>query len=369
MKRLLTRWGVAALTGITWSVAFGQQADDHAHHHTAEPAQQTEAADSVQPVEHEVEHSADHAASHPADHAADHPADHLADHPADHAAGHPADHADEAPTPSPAGDHGQHDHAMSESPAVIDHSSMPMPDTASLRDPHAYSNGYGLTTGPYVLDSNSRIRLADQMTFAGLWMDRFEQVWRSGNDLTELEGHAWLGDSYNRVLLRTETTVERNRVEEAEIDLMMTRAVSAFWDVQLGLRHQMVDDAHRHWAVIGLNGLAPYWFEVDASLFFTENGQTLFDLEAEYELRFTQRLVLQPRIDIHSYGKSDEELGRGSGLSKLKLGARLRYEFSRQFAPYLGVERVSSFGETADLLPPGEDRHETWWLMGVKFWF
>ncbi|MCP5347381.1 MAG: copper resistance protein B [Gammaproteobacteria bacterium] len=242
-------------------------------------------------------------------------------------------------------------------------------DPAGLRDPDAYSGGYELESGLYALESESMIKLADQTTFAGLWMDRFETVSRKENTVAELEGQAWFGNSYNRVMLRTEAEIDEGSIEEAEIDLLGLHAVSPFWNLQYGFRHQIIEDNHRHWAVLGIKGLSPYWFEVDASLFVSDHGQTLYDLEAEYEIRLSQRLVLQPRIDVHSYGKTDEEIRRGSGLSRLKLGARLRYEISRQFAPYLGVERVSSFGKSADLLRDGVDRSQNWWIAGFKFWF
>ena len=118
-----------------------------------------------------------------------------------------------------------------------------------------------------------------------------------------------------------------------------------------------------------MSGLAPYWIELDASLFVGQNGNAFLDLEADYELLITQRLVLQPRLDIHSYSKTDKRMMRGSGLSTIKAGLRLRYEFDRQFAPYIGVEQVNRYGETADMLPEDRDRKDTHWIAGFRFWF
>jgi len=259
-------------------------------------------------------------------------------------------------------------------PVAIDHeamsdSMMQGVVVGPLRDPHAYSNGFEITSGPYLLKSESKISLADETYFTGLWVDRFEYVESHDLDATEFEGHAWIGDSYNRFLLRSEVEIVNDSIETAELDLLHTRAISPFWNVQYGLRREFGKKDERNWASIGLSGLAPYWFEVDASLFLGENGNSLFDIEAEYDLLLTQRLVMQPRIDIHSYGKTDKEMGRGSGLSTLKTGFRLRYEFDRQFAPYIGYERVVKYGETADLLPAGEDRTDNHWILGFKFWF
>lgn len=287
------------------------------------------------------------------------------------------------------GDHGQHmpetqsDAAMhsdeqhqshgpmttTQESAAMAHDAMEQTTVAPLRDPHAYANGYELTSGLYTLDSGSQISLADETSFTGLWMDRLEYVESHDADATEIEGHAWIGDSYNRFLLRSEVEFINDVLETAEVDLLHSRAISPFWNVQFGARREFGEEASRNWASIGFSGLAPYWFEVDASLFIGEGGNTLLDIEAEYEILLTQRLVMQPRIDIHTYGKTDAEMGHGKGLSTLKTGFRMRYEFDRQLAPYLGVERVLKYGETADLLPPGQDREDTHWIIGFKFWF
>ena len=259
-------------------------------------------------------------------------------------------------------------------PEPMDHeamsqTTMEMPESGSLRDPHAYSNGFELTSGPYVLDTGSKISLADEIYFTGLWVDRFEYVESHDIDATEFEGHAWIGDSYNRFLLRSEFEIENDSVETAEVDLLHSRAITPFWDVRFGVRREFGEADDRNWASIGLGGLAPYWLEIDASLFIGERGNSLLDIEAEYDLLLTQRLVMQPRIDIHSYGKTDKEMGHGSGLSTIKAGFRLRYEIDRQFAPYLGFERVVNYGKTADLLPTGVDRTDNHWIVGLKFWF
>lgn len=239
----------------------------------------------------------------------------------------------------------------------------------SLRDPHAYSGGFKRGSGPYALAGGSRVSLADETYFTGLWVDRFEYVESHDTDATEFEGHAWLGDSYTRYLLRSEIEVVNDSLDVAEIDLQYSRAISPFWDLRLGYRREIREEDQRNWASIGLIGLAPYWFEVDASLFLGENGNSLLDIEAEYDLLVTQRLVIQPRLDIHSYGKTDEVMRQGAGLSTVKAGFRMRYEFDRQLAPYFGVERIVKFGRTADLLLPDENRKDTHWLIGLKFWF
>jgi len=252
---------------------------------------------------------------------------------------------------------------------AMSHSAMTEMETDLLRDPHAYSGGYERASGPYALPSQRQVVLADETSFVGLWMDRFEYVDHENDEGAEMEGFAWMGDSYRRVLLQVQVETIEGDVEEGEVDLLYSHAVSPFWDIRAGMHRSFGEHADRDWATVGLKGLAPYWFEVDAALHLGDNGHTAFDLEVEYELLLTQRLVLQPRIDIKAFGKSDAELGRGSGLSTIKTGVRLRYEFDRQFAPYVGVERVKKFGETADLLRMALDRTETHWVLGLRYWF
>ncbi|MBT8128902.1 MAG: copper resistance protein B, partial [Gammaproteobacteria bacterium] len=126
----------------------------------------------------------------------------------------------------------------------------------------------------------------------------------------------------------------------------------------------------RAWLAFGVQGLAPYWFELDAAAYIGEAGRTAFTLEAEYELLLTQKLILQPRIETNWYGKRDAARGLGDGLSDLSAGLRLRYEIRREFAPYLGVEWARKFGETEDFArAAGLDPDETRFVAGLRFWF
>ena len=121
--------------------------------------------------------------------------------------------------------------------------------------------------------------------------------------------------------------------------------------------------------MLGLQGLAPYWFEIDGAVYLGEQGRSMLQLEAEYELLLTQRLILQPRLETTFYGQNDASAGIGSGLSSATAGVRLRYEFTRQLAPYVGVEWSGKFGNTADLnRAAGRNPHDTRLVAGLRFW-
>lgn len=272
----------------------------------------------------------------------------------------------------PAMDHGSPP-APQQGTAAMDHGEMDMQGGSAppdARDPHAYSGGYTLDSGKYALPGPRQLRLADEHSFGSLLVDRLERVDTREGNATAYEAQAWFGRNYDRVVIKAEGDYGQGKLQEARTELLWGHAIATFWDTQLGVRYDSGVGPDRGWLAFGVQGLAPYWFEVDAAAYVGDKGRTAFRLGAEYELLLTQKLVLQPRLEINAYGKSDEALGIGSGLSDGVAGLRLRYEFTRQFAPYVGVERAGKFGKTADLArAAGEKTDETRWVAGVRFWF
>ena len=207
-----------------------------------------------------------------------------------------------------------------------------------------------------------------------VWMvsaDRLE--WQRG-DAFAWEGRAWFGHDRGRLWLRSGGEREPGHGTDANIEALWGTPVDAWWDVLAGVRHDIANDRRGHqsqdWLAIGVQGLAPYKFEVQATAYLGERGQSMVQAEVEYELLLTNRLILQPRIEATAYGRSDAARGIGSGLGQLDAGLRLRYEIRREVAPYIGIERAYRFGNTADFArAAGEDAHETRWVAGLRFWF
>ncbi len=234
---------------------------------------------------------------------------------------------------------------------------------ADARDPHAYSGGYDFGSIP-------RPRLADEQSFASLLVDRLETVRNDDNTTGAYDLQAWYGRDYNRLVLKAEGDISNGKLEEADTELLWGHAVATFWDTQLGLRYESSEEQpDRSWLAFGVQGLAPYWFELDVTAYLGENGRSALGLAAEYELLFTQKLILQPRLEANFYGKDDPDRARGTGLSDITAGLRLRYEIRREFAPYLGIEWAGRFGETADYArAAGESKDETRVVLGLRFW-
>ncbi len=201
--------------------------------------------------------------------------------------------------------------------------------------------------------------------------DRFEWREADGEQVLAWDGDLWSGGDINRIWFKSEGeySFEHDELEDGEVQALYSRAISAFWDLQAGLRYDFAPDGRTH-AVLGVQGLAPYQFEVDAAAFLSTEGDVTARVEAEYELLLTQRLVLQPRLEVEAAGADDPQRGLGSGLTHAALGARLRYEFKREFAPYVGFEWTSDLGETRSIArAAGDDPDGVAAVIGLRMWW
>lgn len=240
-----------------------------------------------------------------------------------------------------------------------------------VRDPNAYSDGLVRGAGIHAIPGVSPLRLADEHRFGALVLDRLERAHtRGGDNATAYDLQAWFGRDFDKAVLKAEGEAAGGTLHEARTELLWGHAITPYWDAQLGVRYDAGTGPDRGWLAFGVQGLAPYWFEVEATAYLGDGGRSALRLAASYDLLLTQKLILQPRGEAQFYGKNDPARTIGSGLSHATLGLRLRYEFSRQLAPYLGLERAGSFGRTADYLrTEGARAQQTRWLAGVRFWF
>lgn len=180
----------------------------------------------------------------------------------------------------------------------------------------------------------------------------------------------WIGKDVNKLWIKTDGERVGGDSEDAELQFLYSKAVAPYWDFQVGVRHDFEPSPSRSWAAIGFQGLAPYFFETDATLFIGDSGRTALRLQAEYDLLLTQRLILTPEIEVNLYGQDDPAIGIGSGLSDIEAGLRLRYEIRREFAPYIGVIWQRDFGGTADFVRAvGGNASDTRFVLGMRAWF
>lgn len=190
-----------------------------------------------------------------------------------------------------------------------------------------------------------------------------------GEDVVSWDGDAWIGGDINKFRIKTEGQIEDGDVHEAEIQALWSRNVAEFWDIQAGVRVDLEPDATTHLA-FGVQGLAPYQFETEATAFLSEDGDLSARLHQSLDFHFTQRLIAEPHIEVNAYAQEIAEQNIGAGFSDVEVGVQLRYEFTRKFAPYLDVVWSRALGETASLRrADGEDVETSSVRAGLRFWF
>lgn len=268
--------------------------------------------------------------------------------------------------------------------AAEDHSAhhMPMPDphaqhSAAPADQPTESEARHVPPDPpqHLMRDMSEQEMTELMGMddtSAFGMVRFDQLeWRKIDNVDALgwDAQAWYGNDYDKVWIKTEGERLRGEVE-ASSELLWDRVFARWWNVQAGVRHDVGEGPSRTWAAFGIHGVAPYRFEVEATAYVGEQGRTALRFSGDYEGLLTQRLILQPKLEFNLYGKDDAANGIGAGVSDSEFGVRLRYEFRREVAPYVGLAWIRSYGNTADLArAAGRDTSEMQWLAGIRFWF
>lgn len=210
----------------------------------------------------------------------------------------------------------------------------------------------------------------DDFQVGMLLIDQLETYHSQNQQGQQWDVEGWYGGDIHKLWLFTEGDHREGQAGEGKLEAYWSHAIAAFWDMQLGAREDYGAGPERYWAAFGIQGLAPYWFEVKAGGYVDPDGRLAARLRVKYELLFTQRLILQPELETNFYSRTDSARGIGRGLSDLQLGLRLRYEFHRQFAPYLGINWLRRLDRTADYARAenlSESEHQL--ILGIRFWF
>jgi copper resistance protein B len=313
--------------------------------------------------------------------------------------------AEPAPAPTPADPHAGHHmpeapatdphagHHMPEAPPADPHAGHGMPEAAPA-DPHAghtmaetrppiapppaaalsgpahaadavYGTDVMAPARAVLREEHGRIRTAKVL------IDRLEYRSQNGRDGFAWDAEGWYGGDIDKLRLKSEGEgAFGERLEHIEAQALWSHAVDPWFDLQLGLRQDFGRGPDRTHLALGVQGLAPYWFEVDAAAFVSTKGDVTARVEAEYDLRITQKLILQPEAELQFSLQDVPELRVGSGLSTAEAGLRLRYQVKREFSPYIGVEYQRGFGDTARLRRASGDGAGGWsLLLGVRAWF
>lgn len=271
----------------------------------------------------------------------------------------PAEADDEAAVDHSQMDHSQMDHGAAEDAAVGNE-----PPPAAPTD-HAAERFY---SAEEMAAARGQLRREHGgVIVSNVMVDLAELQFSDDETTFRWEGEGWIGGDLNRFVLKTEGEAGEDDVESAEVQALYSRAIGPYFDVQAGVRYDIEPSPNRAYAVLGFEGVAPYWFETTGALFLSDEGELSARFEGSYDARLTQRVILQPRAEINLSADDIPELGVGAGVTDVELGMRLRYDITRNFAPYVGVTYEAKLGDTADYASAaGEDESDTRFVLGVR---
>lgn len=276
-------------------------------------------------------------------------------------------------------DHDHGAHSAQPPPAADEHGAHDAASEARPRDAHDHG-GAALPAAPIPMLTDAD-RLAAQppagghAMHEGRWysrvqLDRLEAWKQHGRTALGWEADAWWGTDLNRLWLRSEGQRLGSETSKASVEALWGHAYARWWDVLAGVRHDFGREAGRDYLAIGVQGLAPYWFEISATGYLEAHGRHAARVEVEHDLLFTNRLMLQSLLKADAHARRDARHATGAGVSSVEFGLRLRFEVTRRFAPYVGLGIERAVADTADMRrSAGHDVNDTRVVVGVRTWF
>jgi copper resistance protein B len=211
--------------------------------------------------------------------------------------------------------------------------------------------------------------MEDVATYHFVWFDNLEAV-EGGEHGGAWDAQAWFGGDVDKLWLKSEGDYLDGRTQQAKLEALWAHAVLPYWDTQLGLRHDFGFGPAREWAALGIQGISPYWVDTEITAYVGEEGRTAARLKAEYDLYITQHLILKPEVELNAYGRADPARLLGAGLAEGEFELRLRYEFTRRFAPYAGFVYDRKFAGSAILARvAGQEFLQHRAVAGITFFF
>jgi copper resistance protein B len=257
------------------------------------------------------------------------------------------------------------------SPATLVPAEPPADSSPAQSEEHVAPSAPGQPMPDMPYESMAQtMQMDDRARFGAVLIDQLEWGLASGAGAIDWNAQGWYGGDYNKLWLKTEGERSDGTTTDARVEALWDRVFSRWWSLQTGVRQDFGNGPSRDWLAFGVQGLAPYSFNIEATGYVGDAGRTAARLRAEYELLFSQRLILQPDFEVNAYGREDAARQIGAGISDFQLALRLRYEVRRELAPYLGIAWMRRTGKTADLArAAGESSDDLWAVVGVRIFF
>jgi copper resistance protein B len=214
--------------------------------------------------------------------------------------------------------------------------------------------------------------VADNPIIEHFLLDQLEGRTNGRQNEFRWDGEGWIGTDMDKLWFKSEGFVENGRASDGDTEALYDRPIDRlrYFDFQAGVRYDLDTGPGRTWCAIGVEGLAPYFFQLAPTFYFSDRSRFAGRVTGSYDLLITQRLILQPQFEVNFYSEKNPSRGIGSGLSELDSGLRLRYELSRKFAPYIGFGYAQTFGETAKFTrDDGGIVHDPRFVFGARVWY
>jgi copper resistance protein B len=212
----------------------------------------------------------------------------------------------------------------------------------------------------------------DDTIFYHALFDQLEGRTNGPDNEFRWDGEGWVGTDTNRLWFKAEGFVEHGIMRDGDQEVLYDRPLPfvRYFDLQAGVRYDLDSNPGRTWGAIGIEGLAPYFFELAPTFYFSDRGFYAGRVEGFYDILLTNRLIAQPQFELNFYSKSNPSRGVGSGLSELDTGLRIRYEITRKFAPYIGFAYTGNYGQTATFTrEAGGNPDDLRFIFGIRLWY
>jgi copper resistance protein B len=239
--------------------------------------------------------------------------------------------------------------------------------TSCAQTPDGGAQGAAVLPG-----TSSVLPVEDNMIIWHLLFDELEGRTNGSQNEFRWDGEGWVGTDMNKLWFKSEGFVENGIATDGDAEVLYDRPIPflRFLDAQAGVRYDLDSNPGRTWGAIGIEGLAPYFFQFAPTFYFSNQGRFAGRVTGSYDLLITQRLIAQPQFEINFYSKEERSRGVGSGLSDLDTGLRIRYEITRKVAPYIGMAYTQTFGEAAQFTrEEGGIVHDPRFIFGVRVWY
>lgn len=222
-------------------------------------------------------------------------------------------------------------------------------------------------------DSSSRANMGmGDDVFWHLLFNQLEGRTNGPDNELRWDTEAWIGTDMNKLVFKSEGFVENGQASDGITELMYGHPIPLlrYFDAQAGVRYDLDSNPGLWWGAIGIEGLAPEFFQFEPTFYFSDRGRFAARVNGSYDLLITNRLILQPQFELNFYSKSNPSRGTGSGLSEIDTGLRLRYEITRKFGPYIGAAYNGKFDEAADFTRAnGGIVNDVRFVFGLRLWY